>query len=126
MVRVVVRPWRTRPEGSPPALTSAQLARLILQPAGRLTAAERDALEGCVHANPLLAQGYRLKTRVHTLLAERDPMALAPWLQEAETSDLPSFHTRARSFRQDDDAIIAALTRPGAPASVKDRSAGST
>jgi transposase len=77
-----------------------------------LTEAERDTLEGLLHANPLLAQGYRLKTHFHTLLAEQDTLALEQWLQEAETSVLPAFQTIARSFRQDDDAIQAALTTP--------------
>jgi transposase len=112
MVRVVVRPWRTRQEVSAPALTPAQLAHLILQPAGRLTETERDTLEGFLEANPLLARGYRLKTRFQTLLSERDVGAFEPWLQQAETSELPSFQTVARSFRQDADAIIAALTTP--------------
>jgi transposase len=112
MVRVVVRPWRTRQEASSPALTPTQLARLILQPAGRLTETERDTLEDFLEANPLLARGYWLKTWFQTLLAERDVGAFEPWLQQAEASDLPSFQTVARSFRQDADAIIAALTTP--------------
>jgi transposase len=77
-----------------------------------LTAAERDPLEGFLEANPLLACGYRLNTRFQTLLAERDVGAFEPWLQQAETSELPSFQTVARSFRQDADAIMAALTTP--------------
>jgi transposase len=112
MVRLVVRPWRTHPADRPPTLTSARLTRLILQPAGRLTEAERDALAGFLHANPLLARGYQLKAHFHTLLAEPDPAALDQWLQAAETSDLPSFRSLARSFRQDYDAIVAALTMP--------------
>jgi transposase len=112
MVRVVVRPWRTRPQAHPSVVTPAQLARLLLQPAGRLTEAERDTLDGFLHANPLLAQGYRLKTRFHALLAERNVEAFEPWLHEAEASDLPSFRSLARSFRQDAGAIRAALTTP--------------
>jgi transposase len=112
MVRVVVRPWRTRREVSSPALTPAQFARLILRPAGRLTKTKRDTLEGFLEANPLLARGYWLKTRFQTLLAARDVGAFERWLQQAETSDLPSFYTVARSFRQDANAIIAALTTP--------------
>ena len=112
MVRVVVRPWRTRPQAHPSAVTPAQLARLLLQPAGRLTEAERDTLEGFLQANPLLAQGYWLKSRFHTRMAERNVGAFEPWLHEAETSDLPSFQSLARSFRQDADAILAALTTP--------------
>jgi transposase len=63
-------------------------------------------------ANRRLAEGYHLNTRFQTVLAERDVGALEPWLQQAEGSDLPSFHTVARSFRQDYAAITAALTTP--------------
>jgi transposase len=112
MVRVVVRPWRTRQEGRPPPLTAAQLSRLILQPTGRLTEAEQEALQGFLRANPRLAQGYELKSQFQTLVADRDLGALEPWLQQAEGSDLPSFQTLAQSFRQDYDAITAALTTP--------------
>jgi transposase len=112
MVRVVVRPWRVRQESSPPALTPARLAWLLLQPAGHLSDADQNALEAYLHANPMLARGYQLKTRFHTLLAEHDAAAFDQWLQEAETSGLPPFRTLARSFRQDDAAIVAALTTP--------------
>jgi hypothetical protein len=101
MVRVVGRPWRVHPETSRQDLPRSQLARLLLQPAGGLTDAERDTLESFLHVNPLLARGYQLKTRFQTLLAERDPAALDQGLQEADTADLPPFHTVARSFRQD-------------------------
>jgi transposase len=112
MVRVIVRPWRTGQPASRQELPPSRLARLLLQPARRLTEAEQQALEGFLHANPRLAQGYQLKTRFQTLLVERDPAALDQWLQEAESADLPPFRTVAHSFRQDDDAVRAALTTP--------------
>jgi transposase len=112
MVRKVLQPWRMRPAVSPQALTSAQFSRLILLPGSRLTEAERKTLAGILDANPPLAQGYRLKTHFQTLLAERDVEAFEPWLQEAETSDVPAFQALARSFRQDAEAIRAALTTP--------------
>jgi len=112
MVRVVVRPWRTRQPSSRSALTPSRLSRLMLQPASRLTAREQDALAAFLPVNPLLAQGYELKTRFHTLLTERDWPALEPWLQTAETSELPSFRSVAQSFRPDYEAITAALTTP--------------
>jgi transposase len=77
-----------------------------------LRAADRETLESFLRANPVLAQGYALKIRFQTLLAQRDRTAFDQWLQEAETSDLPSFQTVARSLRQDYAAIIAALTTP--------------
>ena len=85
---------------------------MLLQPAGGLTEPAREALERCLGAHPPLAQGYRLKTRVQTRLAERDPAALDQWLHEAETSDLPPFRAMARSLRQDYDVVKAALTTP--------------
>jgi transposase len=84
----------------------------MLQPAGRLSEAQREALEEVLRVNPLLAQGYELKIRFQTRLAERDLPALEPWLQAAETSELPSFQAVARSLRRDDAAIQAALTTP--------------
>src|SRR5262245_59377117 len=112
MARVVARPWRTRPTGRPAVLPLAQVARLILQPAGRFTAADRATLPGFLDANPLLAQGYQLKPRFPTLVAEGDPAALELGLRRAEASALPSFHPVARSVRQDDEASQAALTTP--------------
>jgi transposase len=112
MVRLVVRPWRLRQAISPPALTPAQLAWLLLKPPERLTDADRQGLEDYLDANPVLAHGYQLKTRFHVLLAAHDPAALEQWLREAESSDLPSFRALARSFRQDFAAIVAALTTP--------------
>jgi transposase len=112
MVRVVVRPWRLRQASRPPALTPAQLAWRLLQPAERLTDADRQGMEDYLHATPSLARGYQLKTRFHTLRAEHDPAGLDQWLPAAETSELPSFRALARSLRQDDEAIVAALTTP--------------
>jgi transposase len=112
MVRKVLQPWRADPEATPPTRTPARRTWLLLRPAARLSEENRDTLEGFLRANPLLAQGYALKTRFQTLLAQRDRTAFDQWLQEAETSDLPSFQTVARSFRQDYAAIIAALTTP--------------
>ena len=71
----------------------------MLQPASRLTAREQDALAAFLPVNPLLAQGYELKTRFHPRLTERDQPALEPWLQAAETSELPSFRSVAQRFR---------------------------
>jgi transposase len=112
LVRLVVRPWRVRQEGSPSALTAAQPSRLLLQPGGCLTEGEREALETFLRVNPRLAQGYELKVRFQTLLAECDLPALERWLQAAETSELAPFQSVARSFRQDYEAIQAALVTP--------------
>jgi transposase len=110
MVRKLLQPWRTPREASPSELTASRLSRLILQPAGRLTEADQEALARVLQANPLLAQGYDLKARFQTLSAQRDPAPFDQWLQAADTSDLPPFQTVASRFRQDYAAIHAALT----------------
>lgn len=112
LVRKVLQPWRARVEAAPPTPTPARRTWLLLQPAVRLREADRATLERFLRAHPLLAQGYALKTRVHTRLAQQDRAAFDAWLQEAEPSDLPSFQPVARSFRQDYAALIAALTTP--------------
>jgi transposase len=71
---------------------------VLRRPSARVTEAERATRERFLHANPLLAQ--------------RDRASFDQGLQDAEASDLPSFPTVARSFRQDDAAMIAALTTP--------------
>jgi transposase len=71
-----------------------------------------ETLGDFLQTNPLLAHGYDLKARFQTLLAQCDPAVLDQWLQDGETSDLPSFQSVARIFYQDDNAIKAALTTP--------------
>ena len=112
MVRKILQPWRMRPADSPPALTSAQFSQRILLPASHLIEVERTTLADILDANPPRAQGYQLNSRFQTFLAERDVGVFEPWFHEAETSDLPSFRSLARSFRQDAKAIRAALTTP--------------
>jgi hypothetical protein len=100
------------PPARPPAVTPAPLAPLRLQPAGRLSAADRRTLEPVLQAKPLLAQGYQRKTRVQPLLAERHVGTCEPWLDEAETADLPALRALARSVRRDAEASLATLTTP--------------
>jgi len=46
------------------------------------------------------------------LLRERDETALTPWLARAEASGLTEFAACAASLRQDEAALVAALTLP--------------
>jgi transposase len=108
-LRAAVHPWRTR---SAPPPRRPSLARLILRPTRRLKDPERDMLERLLRANPLLAQGNQLKERLQALLAQRDVEAFHQWLDAAEASGVPSFQAGAHGFRQDIEAINAALTMP--------------
>jgi transposase len=88
------------------------LARLVLQPATRVTASEREALERVLTANPMLAQGYELTVRFRRMIAQRDLDALDPWLREAEASGLAPFQAVAQGFRHDYEPRKAARTLP--------------
>jgi Transposase len=87
------------PRPAPLPLPSAQRTWLLLRPAAHVTEADQETLERFLVANPTLAHGYALRTDFQTLLAQRYEVAFDDWLQDAKTSDLPSFQTVARSFR---------------------------
>jgi transposase len=108
-VRAAVHAWRARPAPSP---CRPSLARVLLQPASRLTELERKELERFLEANPLFAHGYQLKERFQTLLTQRDVTALDQWIADAETSALPPFQAVAQGFRHDYEPIKAALSLP--------------
>ena len=57
-------------------------------------------------ACPALGAVHTLAERFRAMLTERDPNALAPWLADAEASDLRGF---ARGLARDRDAVLAAI-----------------
>lgn len=46
------------------------------------------------------------------MVSTRTPSACAPWLDAVAQSDLPTLHTFADGLKQDERAILAALTLP--------------
>lgn len=110
----VVHLWRPSPAPSsapspkPPSLSHW----LLLRPSQQLTSSEKEELEQVLQVNPPLALGYRLKESFHKLVANRNIAELDHWLEEAAHSDLPPFKTLARTFRQDYEAVKAALILP--------------
>ncbi len=117
-VRAAVRPWRSAPP-QPGAPHPTPLRRLTLPPSSHLDVSEKKELEDVLGLNPQLALGYRLKERFRELVAERNVAALDQWIEEAGASELPTFKSRAKTFRQDYEAVKAALTTPWSTAQVE-------
>ena len=107
MVRVVVRPGRTRQEGGPPALRAAQVSRRLLPPAGRLTAGARGTREAFLRVTPPLAQGTRADPLSGSPRRARSASAGA---MAAGGGDLGSWRRSRPS-----PGAFARITRPSTP-----------
>jgi transposase len=66
-------------------------------------------VERLVTSCPAIATAQRLAQRFADIVRARDAPALAPWLEEAETSSLPEFRDFATGLRRDAAAVEAAL-----------------
>lgn len=83
---------------------------LCLRPPEDVPTDEQPILERVLADDAGLATGYRLLQRFRKIIATRAVAALAPWLTDAEQSDLPAFVTLAHGIRADHAAVEAALT----------------
>ena len=110
-VREAVRPWRSKP---PPQRHRGRSAVywMVLKPSYQLIDVDQQDLERILEANPLLAEGHRLKENFQQLVARRDVERLDAWLEDAAQSAIPPFQSLAKSFRQDYKAIRLALITP--------------
>ena len=98
--------------GVPPTDRAPSLHWLLFRPCPKLSCIEKENLEHLLEANPVLAQGYRLKEGFHRVVRQRDLAALDDWLREALWSGIKPFQRVARGFQKDYAAIQAALTTP--------------
>jgi hypothetical protein len=122
LVSVDVRPWRTRPQGSPPVLTSAQLLRFIL-PVARLRRNGIPSRHAC-RSIPCSPRGINSRPTFNLSWL----CAIRPRLSHG------SRRRRPRSSRRLGRSPEASTTmtmlfkmssaRPGARAHVKDRAVG--
>jgi transposase/predicted transcriptional regulator len=109
-IREAVHPWRSA--HGPPPTHGPSRNWMLRRPGQKLSCVEKEDLEHFLEANPVLAQGYRLKEWFHRVVRQRDLAALDDWLQEALESGIKPFQRVARGFRKDYAAIQAALTTP--------------
>ncbi len=129
-LRRFVRRWRTsaaprgrtagaraRPqEDAPPQplrlFSPRQTAGLLVRAASTLSAQERAFLERLTADCPEAHTVRCLTQDFHALVRQRDPAALAPWLDAALASGLPEFVSLAHGLSRDGAAVQAALSTP--------------
>jgi len=97
---------------APRRASSRRLVWLLLHDPAELTPPEHAALAQMQERSPAIATAYALMQDFVRMVRTQTPSALAPWLDAAAQSDLPRFQTFAEGLKQDEPAILAALTLP--------------
>jgi transposase len=112
-----VAPWQRRSAQPLPTvtevprrqLTPRRATWLVLRPSERATAQDHQQL---TQQAPELAAAVALAQDFASLVRQRQPTQLEPWLRRAATSSLPSFRRFAKGLREDDAAVKAGVTLP--------------
>jgi transposase len=99
-------------EGSRRPLTPRRATWLVLRPSEQSTDQDHQQLARLVTQAPELAEAVALAQDFATLVRQRRPTYLEPWLVRAAASPLPPFRRFARGLRADYGAVHAAVTLP--------------
>lgn len=102
--------WSRRLVHRPPS--PRRMAGVWLRRAADRTEAEHDALERLLDLCPEARLAFELTERFTSLVRERQADALEGWLEDAQSSGLPEFHSFVAGLRRDQPAIIAAVSLP--------------
>jgi transposase len=113
-------PWQRRSDQPLPAVTAAPRRQLtprratwlVLRPSARATAQDHQQLAQLTTKGPELAEAVALAQDFASLVRQRQPTQLEPWLRRAATSTLPPFRRFAKGLRADDAAVKAGVTLP--------------
>ncbi len=92
--------------------SSRRLVWLLLRDPQALAPAEQEALTHLQERCAAAATAYPLVQAFVQMVSTRTPSAFAPWLDAVAQSDLPALQTFADGLKQDELAILAALTLP--------------
>jgi transposase len=103
-------PTVTEPPRRP--LTPRRAAWLALRPSERVTDQDHRRLVQLTQQAPELAEAVALAQDFATLVRQRQPTHLEPWLARAATSTLLPFRRFAKGLRADQAAVEAAVTLP--------------
>jgi transposase len=99
-------------EGSRRPLTPRRATWLVLRPSARSTDQDHHQLAQLTTQAPELAEAVALAQDCTSLVRQRQPTHLEPWLVRAATSSLPPFRRFAKGLRADLAAVEAAVTLP--------------
>jgi transposase len=93
-------------------LTPRRAAWLVLRRTGKSTAEEAQQLAQLYAQSPEVAEAIDLAQAFATLVRQRQPECLDPWLQRATTSALETLQRFANGLREDYAAVKAGVTLP--------------
>jgi transposase len=93
-------------------LTPRRATWLLLRPAQRSTEPDHHQLAPLTTQAPELAEAVALAPDFASLVRQRQPTQLDPWLARAATSALPPFRRFAKGLRAEYAAVKAGVTRP--------------
>ncbi len=85
---------------------------LLMKPASDLSATESAYLTALTRLCPHLADAQQLVRSFHTILTERTPHQLLPWLERCERSGIAELVGFAQGLRRDYAAVEAAVRSP--------------
>jgi transposase len=89
-----------------------QATWLLLRDPDELDSVERAYLEALGQRCPEVDGARGLARSFVAMVRDRDPAALAPWVEAAERSDLPELRSFAAGLRRDWAAVTAGLELP--------------
>jgi transposase len=93
-------------------LTPRRATWLVLRPSERSTEPDHHQLAQLTEQAPELAEAVVLAQDFASLVRQRQPTQLDPWLARAATSGLPPFRRFAKGWREDYAAVQAGVTLP--------------
>jgi transposase len=113
-------PWQRRSDQPFPAVTATPRRQLtprratwlVLRPSARATAQDHQQLAQLTTQAPELAEAVALAQDFASLVRQRQPTQLEPWLRRTTTSTLPPFRRFAKGLRADYAAVKAGVTLP--------------
>ena len=109
------RPRRSLPSVAEPVcqpLTPRQAAWLVLRREAQRTEAEAQQLARLREQHAAVAEGVDLAQDFATLVRQRQPTQLDPWLQRAAVSPLEAIQRFAKGLYEDYEAVKAGVTLP--------------
>ena len=99
-------------EPASPPLTPRRATWLVLRREAQRTEAEAQQLTQLHAQSPAVAEAIDLAQDFATLVRQRQPTQLDPWLQRAATSPLEGIRRFAQGLYEDYDAVKAGVTLP--------------
>jgi transposase len=106
-------------EGSRRLLTPRRATWLVLRPPAQSTEQDHHQLAQLTEQSAELAEAVTLAQDFASLVRQRQPAQLEPWLARAATRALPPFRRVAKGWRADDAAVHAAVTLPWSPGPIE-------